>query len=68
MNILLIINYSIQKRKTFSRKRPEKEEDKTYINDRNKVFNNKINRYFNEYTKLVGYTLLTNYVLLTYYY
>ena len=51
MNMLLTMNDSIQKRKTFSRKRPEKEEDKTYINERNKVFNNKINRYFNEYTK-----------------
>lgn len=47
------VNDDIQRRKNFSRKRPEKEEDKTYINDRNKVFNNKINRYFNQYTKCV---------------
>ncbi|TIB17453.1 hypothetical protein E3P77_00164 [Wallemia ichthyophaga] len=45
------VNDDIHRRKNFSRKRPEKEEDKTYINDRNKVFNNKINRYFNQYTK-----------------
>ncbi|TIA87064.1 hypothetical protein E3P99_03425 [Wallemia hederae] len=45
------VNDDIQRRKNFSRKRPEREEDKTYINDRNKVFNNKINRYFNQYTK-----------------
>lgn len=45
------LNDDVQRRKNFSRKRPEKEEDKTYINDRNKVFNNKINRYFNQYTK-----------------
>lgn len=50
------LNDDVQRRKNFSRKRPEKEEDKTYINDRNKVFNNKINRYFNQYTKYVIHT------------
>lgn len=41
---------SIDKRAKRSRVRNEEDEDVTYINDRNKVFNKKLERYFNKYT------------------
>lgn len=43
---------SAHTRRTFSRKRANEDEgDVTYINDANKVFNKKINRYYDKYTK-----------------
>jgi len=45
------INTDIDKRAKRSRVRDEKDEDITYINDRNKVFNRKLERFYNSYTK-----------------
>jgi len=45
------INLDIDKRNKRSRVRKEDEGDVTYINDRNKVFNKKLERYFNKYTQ-----------------
>ncbi|KIP09956.1 hypothetical protein PHLGIDRAFT_85904 [Phlebiopsis gigantea 11061_1 CR5-6] len=45
------INVDVDKKKKFSRKRNNEEEgDITYINERNKVFNKKIARYYDKYT------------------
>lgn len=42
----------MQSRNSNSRKRANEDEgDVTYINDANKVFNKKINRYYDRYTK-----------------
>jgi len=46
------LNNDIDKRGKFSRKRLNEEEgDITYINEHNKVFNKKISRYYDKYTK-----------------
>ncbi|EIN14570.1 mRNA splicing factor SYF2, partial [Punctularia strigosozonata HHB-11173 SS5] len=45
------LNKDIDKRNKFSRKRANEEEgDITYINERNRVFNKKIARYYDKYT------------------
>ncbi|KAH8097124.1 SYF2-domain-containing protein [Cristinia sonorae] len=45
------MNKDIDKKKKFSRKRQNEEEgDITYINERNRVFNKKIARYYDKYT------------------
>ncbi|CAL1709681.1 unnamed protein product [Somion occarium] len=45
------LNRDIDKKKKFSRKRPNEDEgDITYINERNRVFNKKIARYYDKYT------------------
>ncbi|GJE86326.1 SYF2 domain-containing protein [Phanerochaete sordida] len=45
------INADVDKKKRFSRKRNNEEEgDVTYINERNRVFNKKIARYYDKYT------------------
>ncbi|KAJ6581007.1 SYF2 splicing factor-domain-containing protein [Mycena capillaripes] len=45
------INKDIDKKKSFSRKRPNEDEgDITYINEHNRVFNKKIARYYDKYT------------------
>lgn len=45
------INADVDKKKRFSRKRNNDDEgDVTYINERNKVFNKKIARYYDKYT------------------
>ncbi|KAB5596395.1 Pre-mRNA-splicing factor [Ceratobasidium theobromae] len=45
------LNHDIDKRNKFSRKRNNEEEgDITYINERNKVFNKKIARFYDKYT------------------
>jgi len=46
------LNNDIDKRGKFSRKRLNEDEgDITYINEHNKVFNKKIARYYDKYTK-----------------
>ncbi|KAJ8474796.1 hypothetical protein ONZ51_g6984 [Trametes cubensis] len=45
------INKDVDKKKRFSRKRANEDEgDVTYINERNRVFNKKIARYYDKYT------------------
>ncbi|KAI0059997.1 SYF2-domain-containing protein [Artomyces pyxidatus] len=45
------INRDVDKKRKFSRKRPNEDEgDITYINEKNRVFNKKIARYFDKYT------------------
>ncbi|KAI0252762.1 SYF2-domain-containing protein [Lactifluus subvellereus] len=45
------INQDIDKRRKFSRKRPNEDAgDITYINEKNRIFNKKIARYFDKYT------------------
>jgi pre-mRNA-splicing factor SYF2 len=45
------INQDIDKRRKFSRKRPNEDTgDITYINEKNRIFNKKIARYFDKYT------------------
>ncbi|KAI0267308.1 SYF2-domain-containing protein [Gloeopeniophorella convolvens] len=45
------INQDIDKRRKFSRKRPNEDTgDVTYINEKNRVFNKKIARYYDKYT------------------
>ncbi|KAI0080401.1 SYF2-domain-containing protein [Panus rudis PR-1116 ss-1] len=45
------LNKDIDKKKKFSRKRNNEDEgDITYINERNRVFNKKISRYYDKYT------------------
>ncbi|KAI0772954.1 SYF2-domain-containing protein [Trametes elegans] len=45
------INKDVDKKKKFSRKRQNEDEgDVTYINERNRVFNKKIARYYDKYT------------------
>ncbi|KAN0109073.1 SYF2 domain containing protein [Russula decolorans] len=45
------INQDIDKRRKFSRKRPNDDTgDITYINEKNRIFNKKIARYFDKYT------------------
>ncbi|KAI0357675.1 SYF2-domain-containing protein [Trametes cingulata] len=45
------INKDVDKKKKFSRKRHNEDEgDVTYINERNRVFNKKISRYYDKYT------------------
>ena len=44
------INVDIDKRSKRSRVRIEEDEDITYINDKNKVFNKKLERFFSKYT------------------
>ena len=44
----------IERRKKFSKRRQHfEEEDVSYINERNRVFNKKASRFFDEYTKEV---------------
>jgi pre-mRNA-splicing factor SYF2 len=43
--------YSLDKGKKRVRPKKDEETDVTYINDRNKVFNRKLVRYFDKYTK-----------------
>lgn len=51
-NCSLTLPCSISKKQKFSRKRPNEDEgDITYINERNRVFNKKIGRYYDKYTK-----------------
>ena len=51
-NSSLTLSCSISKKQKFSRKRPNEDEgDITYINERNRVFNKKIGRYYDKYTK-----------------
>jgi len=45
------INLDIDKRNKRSRTRKEDDGDITYINDKNKVFNKKLERYFHKYTQ-----------------
>ncbi|KAK9893402.1 SYF2-domain-containing protein [Cystobasidium minutum MCA 4210] len=45
------LNMDLDKRAKRSRARAEDDGDITYINDRNKVFNKKLERYFNKYTE-----------------
>ncbi|KAI0301342.1 SYF2-domain-containing protein [Russula brevipes] len=45
------INHDLDKRRKFSRKRPNEDTgDITYINEKNRIFNKKIARYFDKYT------------------
>lgn len=45
------INQDIDKRRKFSRKRPNEDTgDVTYINEKNRIFNKKIARYYDKYT------------------
>ncbi|KAI9464083.1 mRNA splicing factor SYF2 [Lactarius psammicola] len=45
------INQDIDKRRKFSRKRPNEDSgDVTYINEKNRIFNKKIARYYDKYT------------------
>ncbi|KAI0827287.1 SYF2 splicing factor-domain-containing protein [Trametes gibbosa] len=45
------VSFSVDKKKKFSRKRHNEDEgDVTYINERNRVFNKKIARYYDKYT------------------
>lgn len=49
--VLAKINRDIDKKGKFSRKRLNEDEgDITYINERNRVFNKKIARYYDKYT------------------
>ena len=48
----MLILVRIEQREKFSRQKPvNEEEDITYINERNRHFNEKIDRYYGKYTK-----------------
>ena len=47
----LVLTFSMDKGKKRNRPKKDEETDVTYINDRNKVFNRILVRYFDKYTK-----------------
>ena len=48
---ILISLFSVDKKSKFSRKRHNEDEgDVTYINEKNKQFNQKLDRFYNKYT------------------
>jgi len=56
--MMMDVNKQIEKRKQFSRRRQFYEEaDVDYINERNRVFNKKIARAFDEYTTEIRQSL-----------